>query len=529
MKKRKTFLLALMCAILFISGCGNTATDNSSSEKKSTLVIGYGTELDPYMPISNNEYILPLCGISNDTLVDYDNGEIKPSLAESWEINNDGKEIIFHLRQDVKFHNGDSFNAETAAKALLYYKDYEMFSWMKGVSEIKEAIAVDEYTLKVTYDNGYYAALSDMSSSYKIPMVHPDMIIEGDYEKMNESIGCGPYIYDSYLKGDYTKFIRNEEYWGEKPPFEEIIVKFIPNSTTRIKALQTGEIDAIFSSTFISYDEYKQATSVEGIKGQISEDTVKTRNMVVNASRPLLDDINVRKAIAMSINKEEIISGYTYDYEQPADKLFNNKLEFCDVELNSTYSYDVKAANKLLDQAGWTLKDGDTYRSKDGEKLSLLFTYPSEATLNKEFVSAIVSDLEKVGIEVIPQGQEFMMWWTEGMEGKYDLSIGTTYGPPYDPHNYMTPMLDSLIDMAAIKGLSDSEEFFDTLNKSTQTADKEQVGKMYDYMLNYLNDNAVEVPLSYQKEMIIYRSDVLDNYDFGGLPTELNPNGFTVK
>lgn len=529
MKKISLLCLVFIIAILAFSGCKKQEAKETEGKSKETLVIGYGTELDPYIPISNNEYILPLCGISNDTLVNYDNGEIKPSLAESFKIENDGKDIIFHLRKDVTFHNGDEFNADAVVKNLLYYKDYEMFSWMKGISNIKEVTALDKYTVKVSYEEGYYGALADMSSSYKIPMINPNMIIQGDYEKMNAPIGCGPYIYDSMVKGEYTKFIRNENYWGEKPKFKEIIVKFIPDSGTRLKALQTGEIDVVFSSIFINYDEYKQAISLDGIEGKISEKPVKTRNIVVNASSENLKDINVRKAIAIAINKESIVSGYTYGYESVADKLFSNNLKFCDVNMNNKFEYNKEEAKKLLENSGWILNEGEKIRTKDGKKLSLVFTYPSDATLNKEIVSAISSDMLDIGIEVIPQGQEFMTWWMEGMEGKYDLSVGTTYGPPYDPHNYITPMMDSLIDMVAIKGLSDSEEFFDVLMKSTKTADSKTVKKQYEYILNYLNDNVIEVPLSYQKEMIIYRSDVIKEYDFGGLSTEINPNGFKTK
>lgn len=537
MKKNNIVVALILCMTLMFSGCTvnsngkeqMTASEDSTGKPKEDtikiLTIGYGTDLDPYIPISNNEYILPMCGISNDTLVGYDNGKIVPRLAKSWEINDGGKEIIFHLRKGVTFHDGETFTADTAARCLLYYKDYPMFSWMKGVTSITNAEAVDDVTLKVTYEKGYYATLADMTSSYKLPMISPKMIIEGNYETMNTPIGTGPYIYDTYVKGDYTRFIRNENYWGEQPEFDEIIVKYIPDSGTRLKALQTGEVDMIFSSIFISYDEFKQATSLDGIKGQISEAPVKTRNIVVNASSPLLEDLNVRRAIAMAIDKKSIVEGYTYGYEQVADTLFPSNLDFCDVTMNTHYDYTPDQARDLLEEANWTLQDDNKIRTKDGRKLSLVFTYPSDTILNKEIVSAISANLSDIGIEVLPKGQELMTWYMEGMEGKYDISIGTTNGPPYDPHNYLAPMLDSLIDMVAISGLEDSDEFFEALKKSTMTADRKQVSELYSYMLNYLNDNVVEIPLSFQREMVIYREDVVEEYDFGGLPTELNPFG----
>ena len=239
-----------------------------------------------------------------------------------------------------------------------------MFSWMKGVASIEKVEVEEEYVIRIIYTEGYYAALNDLSSSYKIPMVSPNMIIEGNYETMNQSVGTGPYVYDSYVKGDYTKFVKNEDYWGEEVTFDEIIVRYIPDSGTRLKALQTGEIDMIFSSDFINYDEYQQATSLTGISGQLSEDSVKTRNIVVNAGSSLLAEQNVRQAIACAIDKQTITSSLTYGQEKVADRLFPTNLLYCDVELKHTWEYDTAYAIQLLEEAGWLLSEGKTIREK---------------------------------------------------------------------------------------------------------------------------------------------------------------------
>lgn len=90
-------------------------------------------------------------------------------------------------------------------------------------------------------------------------------------------------------------------------------------------------------------------------------------------------------------------------------------------------------------------------------------------------------------------------------------------------------MMDSMVDTAAIKGLKDSDKFFDALLESGKTANQASVLELYSYMLNYLNDNAVEIPLSYQKEAVIYNSNVIESYDFGGMPNVLNPFGIKAK
>ncbi len=533
MKRRITFLSLILSISIILAACAQPDTEGKASEAYGSddriLTIGVGVDLDPFIPISQNEYIRSICNLTYDTLVRYENGEIRPCLATSWEISPDGKEIMMQLRDDVIFHDRTPFNAQAAAKCLLYYKDYEMFSWMKGVSSIQDVEITGEYMIKISYAEGYYAALNDLTSSYKIPMVSENMIIDGNYETMNQAVGTGPYKFESYVKGDHTTFLKNDDYWGEDVAFDQIIVRYIPESGTRIKALKTGEIDMVFSSDFISYDEYRQAVSLEGIEGQLSAEPVKTRNMVVNAGSAVLSDVSVRQAIACAIDKDTIFSSLTYGQEQTADRLFTSNLPFCDVMLNHTWNYDPKRAIQLLEDAGWLISDGNTVREKEGVALSLVFTYPNDVALNQEIVSAIRTNLAAVGIEVETIGTEFMTWYVDSMEGNYDLAIGTTYGPPYDPQNYINPLMDSMVDTVAISGLHDSGNFFDAIVKSTATADEEEVTRLYAYMLNYLNDNAVEIPLSYQKEAVIYNSDTIENYDFGGMPNVLNPFGITPK
>ena len=80
--------------------------------------------------------------------------------------------------------------------------------------------------------------------------------MEGDFQTVQGYAGTGPYIYEEYVSGEYTRFVRNENYWGEEPYFDEIIAQYIPDSTSRLQALQTGEIDLVYSGSMISYQDY---------------------------------------------------------------------------------------------------------------------------------------------------------------------------------------------------------------------------------------------------------------------------------
>lgn len=78
---------------------------------------------------------------------------------------------------------------------------------------------------------------------------------------MNGVVGTGPYVYEEIVDGDYVRFVRNENYWGEQPYYDEVIVKYIPDASARLQALQSGEIDLIYGSALLTWDDYQQATS----------------------------------------------------------------------------------------------------------------------------------------------------------------------------------------------------------------------------------------------------------------------------
>ena len=171
-------------------------------------------------------------------------------------------------------------------------------------------------------------------------LVSPAVLEEGNYQSMNGVVGTGPYVYEEIVDGDYVRFVRNENYWGEQPYYDEVIVKYIPDASARLQALQSGEIDLIYGSALLTWDDYQQATSLPNIAGAVAESDSKTRNLVLNASG-VLSDLRVREAVAYAIDKETLSEGLTYGEETPADHLFPDGIPYTDVELNVVSSTSV--------------------------------------------------------------------------------------------------------------------------------------------------------------------------------------------
>ena len=244
----------------------------------------------------------------------------------------------------------------------------------------------------------------------------------------------------------------------------------------------------------------------------------ETRNLAVNAGSKNLADINVREAIAYAIDKETISKGLTYGYEEVADKLFDSGIPYTDVELDIIREYDKTKAEELLDKAAWKLNTATGIREKDGIPLKLVFTYDSGEVLNKSIATLIKSQLAEVGIQLETIGQDMYTWWKEGVSGNYDLTIWCTEQPYSAPHNFFTPMLDSSPHVPAIASLSDGEKFIAGIREFSTVDDKNRVGEIFDYLIKYSNDEVLNIPLTYVKDMIVFNTDRIEDYNFTGTP-----------
>lgn len=331
-KKLLSLISAALCLCMVLSACGGPASSDpspSSSGSQSgdntqdkTLTIATMTETTSLSPLYMGVYNYSMCTMLYETLLKYEDGEVKGNLAESYSFNEDGTVMTLTLRQGITFHDGTPFNAEAVKKNLDFMHSNPQYMACPGIYDIESVEVADEYTVTITYPHPYYGYAYDFCWPDVGGMQSPNQIVEGDFQTVQGYVGTGPYIYEEYVPGEYTRFVRNENYWGEEPYFDEIIARYIPDSTSRLQALQTGEIDLVYGSSMISYQDYQQATSLDGVAGAIAEKDTRARDITLNASSGPLVDAKVRQAVSHAINKEEFSEGLTYGYEQVAEMPF---------------------------------------------------------------------------------------------------------------------------------------------------------------------------------------------------------------
>lgn len=346
MKKAISLLLALIMALSLVA-CGEKEPPAEEATYKERFVIGASGVLDSTDLHDNNSGTSQVVyTMTHDTLVDYDynNQKIVPALAKSWDI--DGLKITFHLRDDVKFHNGEPFTAKDYVWTL---ERASTFSFQETKTQYIEKLETpDEYTLIIT--------LTDWNADFIQNLSHPNLgalcqkAVEADPEK-GCMVGTGAYTLTEWKPDESVLLTRNEEYWGEKPNSKEMLFRKIPEGSARVIALQTGEIDlcagvpAIEAAT-VADDANCDLIQIPGTK------LVYLALNVSAGGNPACQDKRVRQALNHATNVEDIIIAMTEGYGSAPNGLIPSSMFGYDPNVK-TYNYDVEKAKSLLADAGY--------------------------------------------------------------------------------------------------------------------------------------------------------------------------------
>lgn len=516
--------MLLISALIFSSaGCqdGKQGPGEKEGSEGNEIVAGEAAAFTSYDPIGTNDgqgftHYSPLV---YETLVRFEDGEAVSGLAERWE--NDQDTWTFYLRKGVTFSDGAAFNAEAVKLNLEKLREYcgEMISYFGGVSRISAIDVLDEYTVRLIYAAPYYAVLQDFSA-VAFGMLSPRMFTAGNNpygSTLTDTAGTGPYVLkaENCAEGKSYTFTRNDAYYNKEGITgpESFVVKIIPDPDSRMMAMQSGEIDLLYGSWQITYDMFDYLKDKEGIQALVSDHTYATRNLLMNTASVNLGDIKVRQAIEHGINKQEIVDTVLHGIEQKADVLFPKKLPYCDIDL-ITYDYDPALAGSMLDEAGWTEKDARGLRAKDGETLTLHAVYMSERSIDEQILMAFKGQMAELGIGVEIQGYEAMTWYEKGMAGEFDITVNDTYGFPQDPHVFIAAMIDYGVDNPAQQGLAQKPEIDRHVKDMLATVDEVRLRQGYAYILRTLQEEAVNVPVSSLKEMVLFNSEKIKSVSF---------------
>ncbi|MCC7165565.1 MAG: ABC transporter substrate-binding protein [Anaerolineae bacterium] len=315
--------------------------------------------------------------------------QVIPWLAESWEYKGDNT-WEFKLREGVMFHNGDEFDAEAAKWSLDKQTRFQPLI----PTQPEDITVLDKYTIQIKTSAPFGRVIESLA--------HPSYAMyspKGDPGKT--PIGTGPFKLTDYKQNESLTVEQFAEYWGEKSKVGKITFKFIPDNSTRVLALQSGDVDLI---AVVPRDQATEVAALPDVTlSQSAPTAYYALYFATKEQEPPFDtltDANLRKAINYAIDRETIATQVYGGYALPAKSMTMPVVLAAVDEGIQGFTYDPQKAEELLDAAGWT-KNAQGIREKNGTalQLTLVSGFPP-ANLIKPLPEVIKAQLEKVGIGV---------------------------------------------------------------------------------------------------------------------------------
>ena len=452
MKKTFTFIALLMfCMTLFAGGSNEQSSDIpasvSLSDKSEVTVAVTQNLVSLDVGTTPSGASLAVFDMIYDYLVDSDhNGNLMPQLATSWEVSEDNLTWTFHLREGVKFHNGEDFTSDDVVFTFERMQEnpskYPLYS-ANNFSLIVSVDAIDDYTVTFTTSEPFGALLTSLSGMAIIPA---DTVRElGDaFFTEGYCYGTGPWKFEEWIDGQYISFTRNDEYWaGQTSNVDRLVMRFITESSSIVAGLISGTIDAtgrVPSDMLSQFDGHPE----------IILDTVDTSQILIIGLQcgdysPFHDE-NVRKAFSYAIDRQLLCDAIMGGGKASNSIMSEGTLGY---DANVKMPYDPELAKQLLSESDY-----------NGEPITL---YVNTAVVQGEEIMLAVCDMvNSVGFNCNIQMVEQAYINEVRVSGDYDAYVVTasfTGGDPYGylnqrvlsdshHHNYADPEINDYITLS---------------------------------------------------------------------------------
>ncbi len=505
------FLMIVIYSLLLLVGCSTKEAKIDSKDKELVFATTKDiNDMNPHLYAGS----MHAQGMIYESLIENTEEGLKPMLAEKWDISEDGKVYTFYLRKDVKFHDGEPFDAEAVKQNIEAILDNaERHSWIKLTNHIERCHVVDEYTVELVLSAPYYPTLRELSMTRPYVFISPkDFQNGGTKDGVKGFNGTGPYILTDHKTDEYAIFEANDNYWGGAPKIKKISSKVLPAGGTTFLALQKGEVNFVFTD-----DRGTDSIDVEAINQLVqSEDyqlirsePMNTKMIIANSSNlnSPVSETKVREAIWYAIDRETISKDIFNGTEAVANTLFSSNVNYADVDLKKR-DFDLDRSKAILEEAGWILENGTSTRTKAGSELALKLYYDSNSHSQKTQAEFIQSLLTGVGIYLEIFGEESTSISERRASGDYDLLFNQTWGLAYDPQSTIAAFTTPSSYLHTTSGIENAEELYKKIEEVTVSMDEETRKALYADILTIVHEEAVFIPITNGGMTIIASKDL---------------------
>jgi peptide/nickel transport system substrate-binding protein len=427
---------SLLAVSLLLGGCDNhraAAARTDTPVSGGTLIYATDREptcLDPHVAGDMPQVFLAQQVL--DSLVSMDaEGHIGPWLAKSWEISPDGLTYTFHLRDDVRFTDGTPFNAAAVKANLDHMANPKTQSSTAGgyIRQYQRTDVLDNSTAQVHLATPYAAFLEVLAQGF-LGIESPQALLRSRDVNCESPVGTGPFKVVRWDRQSQVVLERNPHYNSAPPTarhqgpayLERIVWKFIQEPSVRFASLQAGEVDVIEALPPESHEAARRNPDLQLI---IAQRPGNPTNGTLNIRRAPFSDIKVREAFVRSADIEGALKSVYFGEFPRAGGPLSNATRFYSPDFEHAQDYDPARAAQLLDEAGWTGRDEDGYRLKDGKRLQVRVilgnrTPPSEFTLWEQ----VQATTRQAGIELIMEQMSDVQATKRQADWDYDIRVG---------------------------------------------------------------------------------------------------------
>ncbi|HWR61197.1 MAG TPA: ABC transporter substrate-binding protein [Clostridia bacterium] len=449
MKRKKHLLLALAVLLVLsgvFTGCSSKAQETGKTEVDPDRMLKVAELVNPSTTDvqKNTEYYNVPLNIY-DRLVEAETVEpgksdLVPGLAEKWDISADGLVYTFHLRKGVKFHNGEELKADDvlftfdrmldpATKAL----NTDFLDMIAGAKDRMDGKAdsvsglkvIDDYTIQITLEQPFAPFLANIATPAGSIYNRKATTAAGEQFGLDPklTIGTGPFVFDSWTLNDQMILVANKDYFKGAPKLAGVIIKIVPDAETQRMLFETGELDVFDCDNARSQIPYFEGS--EKWKNQmVSGPRVGLHYYCINEGIKPLEDVRVRKALQMAIDRETLLEKLFYGKGVLADGIMPIGLVGHNPELEKI-TYDPEKARALLVEAGYP----------DG--FDMVISQISDRPASLKMNEAVQSMLGDVGIKAEIRQMDEASWFATRKEGKLPCYYTDWSADFNDPDNFM--------------------------------------------------------------------------------------------
>jgi len=423
--------------------------------------------------------------------------ELTYGIAESHEVQEEGKVYIFHLKKDLKFADGTPCTAHDVVRSIKRVMKIQGDPAWLVTEFVEDVVAVDDYTVKFILKKPVSYFLALLATPPYFP-VHPDYKPD-EIDSDQTAGGVGPYKIVKWVRDQELVLEASPYYHGEKPKIQRVIIRFFKDATTLRLALERGEIDIAWRTL--------NPADIESLKKNPDIQVIEVpgaaiRYIIINTQMPGTDNKLVRQALAAAIDRADICERVYLNTWEPLYSLIPKGMWSHKDVFKEKYGEEpnLELARNLLQQAG--------YNEDNPLEIELWYTPTHYGDTEKDLAAVLREQFEATGmIKVTIKNAEWTQYLEFTRKGALQLSLYGWYPDYIDPDDYTTPFLHSAANKWTGSGYA-NPEVDSLLDKATMKETIEERTPYYEQVQEILAEDVPIIPLIQGKLFVAAKKNV---------------------